>query len=182
MEKHEFPASVAAIISEARRQQELSQQSTQKLNTAIGKLIAATDGLQGLVIEEVRSALINATAHAADEIAKPWRGATVDANKASTAFRHAAAMLPQRIFGMAAACVFLGIVAMVITAKLILPDWDELVALRQERADLLATVDVIKSKGTNVDLIQCRDTKNQQRLCARIEVDAGDSYYVLKRK
>lgn len=185
MDQHQFPASVAAIISEARRQQEQARQSARALDAAVAKLIDATDGMQALAIEQVRNALVSATASAANEISQPWQAATAEANKASAAFRRAAVFMPGRLFGGMAFCVLAGLAGMVLTAKVILPDWDELVALRQERAALVATIELIGSKGANVDVIGCRDLKNRQRLCARIDDQAGryaNGYRALKVK
>jgi len=149
---------------------ETAETNQRLVGAMLTKLRQQTEGLDAVVREEIRQTLL-------DEL----RGVHVETQRAVQALRRIQRAANLRVVlwsaGIAAMCVAVSLAV----AWWSLPSMTEIQGFRQQRDELLASVERLSKYGARADLQHCGD---EHRLCIRVDVKAGRfgqhaDYYVI---
>lgn len=120
------------------------------------------------IARSLESKLPRAAQEAAEMIASKWTDANVHADRAAAAYQTATQQARRAIYGGAA--ILLGVFAAVllIVGLWILPKFDEVAALRVEKANLEEKINLLTKNGARANLVRCSDSQ-RERLCVWID-------------
>lgn len=141
------------------------------INTATSSINQAAKSLKGQLATEVQDALKDASTKAAELLTKKFTEANEQANLAAANYRSAVKWASWRVFGIA---IGLGLA---ITAGGSYVLHEEIQMLRDERAQLLRTVNVLEQRGGRATVTSCADQSYSQRMCVHVVDDRTRQKY-----
>lgn len=134
------------------------------------------------ITSAVEARMESSAQQGAATIATNLTGATAYAQRAAAMYRREADIGPRKILTVSLLAIGFGLAAMVWTARLFLPDADELGRLRADIATLEETVRQLERKGGRARLARCPDLKKRERLCVQVDdsVQYENGYRIIK--
>jgi hypothetical protein len=181
--ERDFNKALAAVAEEAERQQQMARRELEKLDAAVDLLRQTALTLEEGAAERVHAAVGRIQSSAKEELIGPVQNAGRAANDAASKFHSAARWSIWRLALIGLGVAACGIAGMVATAWTILPSYEELVALRAERAQLVETIDALRDKGGRAIVGKCTVKKGSTKPCVQVDMSAGrfeDDYYLIK--
>ncbi|MBF0354940.1 MAG: hypothetical protein HQL43_06875 [Alphaproteobacteria bacterium] len=161
-----------------KNQTEISR-AIQELKNLISQFQSSAAGLPRSVSDKVKGELAGAVSQAvngaADRIIEKHTAANLRAEEAERAYARAVRWSFMRLF-LVCLCFFaVGILGMVMAAKHVLPDYETIKALRQEKLQLEQTIAELERRGGKAIIITCPDG-NRSRPCIRTDEQTPDSW------
>ena len=167
------------LAEQAMRDQEAIENSIQALDGAIAALKRETSALPGEVSRKI-SGIVSSSAdvvakevteqfvRVVNEVTEKFARASQQAEKARSAYEHAAKFAVGKIIIIAALCFLFGVVGVIAVVHYVIPDPGQLQALRAEKAELEQTVSLLEQHGGRADVRTCQ-VSGEPRLCIRID-------------
>jgi hypothetical protein len=128
----------------------------------------ATD-LPDAMARHLDTQLPDAASKAAKMIASKWTEANLHADQATRAYRQATADARQLVFGATIAICCIVACALVALALWILPSWEEVARMQQQKAELEATIKLLNKQGGQANVYSWTDNRGRVRLCIRVD-------------
>lgn len=171
------------LLDAAIEQQKIATQQQQTAQSAISEISSATMSvkdvvrtIKGQLTAEVQDALKDSSTQAAALLTKKFKEADNQAELAAAKYRSAVKWASWNVF-----CFVAGI-SLVITlggTYILLrsiPSYDEIQALRNEKAQLSNTINVLEQRGGRATVGGCPTQGNSQRMCVRVIGSRGERY------
>ena len=160
----------------AKDQQTIAAAAIRQMQTTTGSVQEVAISLRGELAKEVREALTEASAEAAQLIAHKFVEANELADKAARTYRSAVKWSAWRVYVLAAVMFALVAGAAVFVLMRSIPTYEEIVRLRQEKASLEGTISLLEKRGGRAKLAKCEEN----RPCVRvIDKASGQNYWAI---
>jgi hypothetical protein len=172
----------SALFDETKRQQGEVATLIRRLGAAVGALEKSTAELPATVAHQVKGELSAAARHAATEIASNWTEANKHAELATKAYRQETIWGPRRIMLINLVAIVVGVAAMLIVARFLVPDEKYLAQLRAEQAQLEENIRRLDARGAKGHFSTCKDAKGKIRTCVQIDESQRfeDGYWIIR--
>ncbi|THC40640.1 hypothetical protein [Massilia sp. Mn16-1_5] len=163
---------IYSLWNAAKKNFDHAQATHAKVSQAAATLELSCERLPEAIALRLDEKLPDAAAKAATAIASRWTNANAHADRAAKAYEEATKLARQNIYGGALIVIAAFATGVAALAFWILPNHDQIVAMRMEKAQLEATLSKLTYDGARANVQPCVDSAGAARLCIRIDESA----------
>lgn len=167
----------------AETQYQMALEQQQAAQAAINGVAAATKALndtartlKGQLVDELHNAMDGAAEQAAQLLTAKFKEANQQADRAAATYKSAASWTTFKVFGFTTVIGGLVICAGVFMLTRSIPNYEEIKALRAEKAQLTSTIAALEKRGGRAVIDNCQKPDGTIHVCARVIGFTGEEW------